>query len=533
MRISTTQFYEVSTANYQRSYSNVLKTTQEISSGVKLNTAADDPVGAARVLQLSQQNSMLTQYASNISTINTSITNSETALKSIQDSILAARDLIIKVNNGSYTDDDRISTAGELKALQSQILGLMNSQDSNGQYMFSGSKSSVPPYSMNADGTYSYNGDQTALKLAVGDGLSLAANTTGFEAFEQAVNNTRTSSTRISPAVDDGKVGLSAGLVKSTSTYNDSYQGGEPYSLTFISATEFRITDGATPPNDVTVDASNAGKFSYSSFDDQTFTFRGVELKLNVNLSDAEKATATTAGTALTGRSYELGSTPDTITVSRSPGNPSPTAVSGAAVGTSAADLTAYNNIFPTTGAVLKYSSTDGYQLFASPYAAGNAPVAAGVVTGPMVKAAGVEFTITGGPPADGDIFLVQGGTHQTENILNTLTNVIGVLNTKTDGSLVATQNLNSALTSALGNVTSSLEQVSSAISAGGARQVAAEAQNSTNDLLKGNNSLEQDGYVKADVIEATTRLTLQKTMLEASQMVFTQLSRLNLFSQL
>jgi flagellar hook-associated protein 3 FlgL len=33
--------------------------------------------------------------------------------------------------------------------------------------------------------------------------------------------------------------------------------------------------------------------------------------------------------------------------------------------------------------------------------------------------------------------------------------------------------------------------------------------------------------------VEATTRLTLQKTMLEASQMVFSQLSKLNLFSQL
>lgn len=533
MRISTSQFYEASTANYQRSYSNVLKTSQEISSGVKLNTAADDPVGAARVLQLAQQNSMLEQYKANISTVNTNIVNSETALKSIQDSIQAARDLIVKAGNGSYTDKDRISTAGELKELQKTILGLMNSQDSNGQYMFSGSKSSTAPYSMNADGTYSYNGDQTALTLAVGDGLKLAAGTTGFEAFEQAVNTTRTSSTLTSPAVEDGKVSLSGGLVTSTNTYNDSYQSGEPYSLTFISATEFRITDGATPPNDVTVDASSAGKFTYTGIADQTFTFRGVELKLNVNLTDAEKATAATADAALTGRSYQLASTPDSITVSRSPGNPSATTVSSAAVGTSAADLAAYNNVFPTTGAVLKYSSTDGYQLFASPYAAGNTPVAAGVVTGSTVKAAGVEFTIAGGPPADGDTFLVQGGTHQTENILNTLTNVIKALNTPADGDLVATQKLTSALTSALGNVSSSLEQVSTAISAGGARQVAASAQDTTNDLLQGNNTLEQDSYVNADTIEATTRLTLQKTMLEASQMVFTQLSRLNLFSQL
>ncbi|MEG5265752.1 flagellar hook-associated protein 3 [Pseudomonas sp. JDS28PS106] len=533
MRISTTQFFEATTANYQRSYSNVMKTSEEISSGVKLNTAADNPIGAARVLQLSQQNSMLTQYASNITTINTNITNTETALRSISDSIQAARELIVKAGNGSYTDSDRISTANELKELQQTILGLMNSQDSNGQYMFGGSKSSTPPYSLNADGSYSYDGDQNAIKLAVGDGLSLAATTTGYEAFEQALNTTRTSSTRLSPATEDGKVTLSNGVVQNSTTYNSSYQGGEPYTLTFISATEFRITDGATPANDVTVEASNAGKIDYSSFADQTFTFRGVDLKLNLNLTDADKATSGSADTVLTGRSYQLASTPDTITVSRSPGNASAATVSGAAVGTSAADLTTFNNVFPSTGAVLRYSGTNGYELYASPYTANSSPVAAGVVTGSVVKAAGVEFTIAGGPPADGDVFQVQSGTHQTENILNTLTNVINVLNTKADGDLVATQKLNAALTSALGNVTSSSEQVSTAISAGGARQVAAKAQDSTNELLKNNNTLEQDSYVNADVVEATTRLTLQKTMLEASQAVFTQLSRLNLFSQL
>ena len=47
MRISTTQFYEATNANYQRNYSNLNKTSEEVSSGIKLNTASDDPVGAS------------------------------------------------------------------------------------------------------------------------------------------------------------------------------------------------------------------------------------------------------------------------------------------------------------------------------------------------------------------------------------------------------------------------------------------------------------------------------------------------------
>ena len=44
--------------------------------------------------------------------------------------------------------------------LKSSVLGLLNSKDSSGNYLFSGSKTSTPPYVRNNDGTYSYQGDE-------------------------------------------------------------------------------------------------------------------------------------------------------------------------------------------------------------------------------------------------------------------------------------------------------------------------------------------------------------------------------------
>lgn len=198
MRISTTQFYEATNTNYQRNYANLNKTSEEVSSGIKLNTASDDPVGASRVLQLAQQNSMLTQYAANIGTINTNVVSTETALTSIIDTMQSAREEIISASNGVNTDSERLTKAESLKQYQGQLLALMNSKDANGQYILAGSKSSTPPYSLNADGFYSYKGDQTSINLAVGDGLVMASNTTGYEAFEQSVNSTRASATLIS-----------------------------------------------------------------------------------------------------------------------------------------------------------------------------------------------------------------------------------------------------------------------------------------------------------------------------------------------
>ena len=62
MRISTAQFFESTSATYQNNFSSVIKTQQQIDSGVRIQTAADDPVGAARLLQLQQQKDMLAQY---------------------------------------------------------------------------------------------------------------------------------------------------------------------------------------------------------------------------------------------------------------------------------------------------------------------------------------------------------------------------------------------------------------------------------------------------------------------------------------
>ncbi|KPW20671.1 Flagellar hook-associated protein FlgL [Pseudomonas cannabina pv. alisalensis] len=530
MRISTTQFYEATNTNYQRNYANLNKTSEEVSSGIKLNTASDDPVGASRVLQLAQQNSMLTQYAANIGTINTNVVSTETALTSIIDTMQSAREEIISASNGVNTDSERLTKAESLKQYQGQLLALMNSKDANGQYILAGSKSSTPPYSLNADGFYSYKGDQTSVNLAVGDGLVMASNTTGYEAFEQSVNSTRTSATLISPATDDGKIGLSAGQVTSTPTYNSSYQAGEPYTLTFLSGTQFKITDSTG--TDVSSDASSAGKFGNSTFEAQTFTFRGVEMTLNVNLPAADRVSEATADAALTNRSYQLSSTPDSVSTSRSAGNTSTANVSSSTVGNTAADRTAFNNTFPTGGAILKFTSATDYDLFASPLTSSSKPVSSGTMSGSTANASGVNFNFSG-TPAAGDQFIVESGTHQNENILNTLTAAIKALSTPVDGDLVATQKMKASLDSALGNITSGIAQASTARANGGARQLAASAQGTTNELLKANNTIEQGTYVNADIVEATTRLTLQKTMLDASQQVFTLLSKLNLFSQL
>ncbi|MGH8423096.1 MAG: flagellar hook-associated protein FlgL, partial [Pseudomonas fluorescens] len=229
MRISTAQFYESSAANYQKNFANVVKSSEEASSLVRVNTAADDPVGASRLLQLGQQASMLDQFSNNMTTIKGTLGQTEAVMTSINNVLQRAKELALGAGNAGYTDADRQANASELGQIEEQLVSLMNTKDENGKYIFAGSKGDIAPFSRNTDGSYTYNGDQVTLDLPIGDTQSMATNSTGWDVFQQAINTSRTQTTMTSPAVDDGRVVLSNGQVGSDVTYNAKFRSGEPY----------------------------------------------------------------------------------------------------------------------------------------------------------------------------------------------------------------------------------------------------------------------------------------------------------------
>lgn len=521
MRISTGQFYESSTANYQRNFANVVKSSEEASSLVRVNTAADDPVGASRLLQLGQQASMLDQYAANTNTIKGTLGTSEAVMTSISNALQRAKELSVSAGNASYTDADRQATASELGQIEEQLLSLMNSKDENGKYIFSGSKGDTAPFSRNNDGTYSYNGDQVTLDLAVGDTMKMATNTTGWEAFQQAINTSRSQVTMTAPAVDDGRINLSNGQVSSNVSYNSKFRSGEPYTVDFVSGTQLKITDAAG--NDVTAEASQGGAFDPASKTVQTVSFRGVDLNLNINLQSGD-----VPGTVLPGHSFTLAAKPDTFTSSRSPGNPSSAQITGSNITNS----TDYKASFPSGSAVIKFTSATDFDLYAAPLTADSKPVSSGTMVGNVATASGVSFTMTGTPGAN-DQFSVAVNTHETQNILDTVNQLKNVLNTPTNGDPVALQKLQAGLASGQGNLSSGIDQLSSAISSVGGRGAALDTQSDTNQAQKLANTQTQSSIRDSDSAEVMTRLTLQQTMLQASQLAFSKIAQLGLFNKI
>ncbi|MFG0550263.1 flagellar hook-associated protein 3 [Pseudomonas sp. yb_9] len=521
MRISTAQFYETSANSYSKNYSDLAKTTEQVTSKSRIQSAGDDPVGAARLLLLQQQSALLDQYSGNMTTVKNALLQEESVLSTVNDALQRASELAIQAGNGGLSDADRTSIASEIKEIEANVFGLLNSRDANGDYMFGGSKSSTPPYVRNADGTYSYQGDQTQLSLQVSDTLRLATNDTGFSIFDQATNNSRTQSNLQAPTPNDGKVLLSDGLLTSANTYSNQFAAGQPYTVTFTSATEYSVKDAAG--NDITSETAGKGKFDVNTEGGKMISLRGVDFEVNLNLAEGDDANAVVAGHVFT-----LQGKPDTLTATRSAGNPSTAQVTG----TSISDAEAYRGTFPDNGAVIRFTSDTEYALYAQPYTADSKAIATGTVgVGNAITVAGVTFQFDSAP-GEGDQFSVNANTHRTQNVLDTLGQLRSALEKPLD-TPEAQAALKAATDSAISNLASARDRIDITRGSIGARGNSLDIQAQENESLGLANKSTQSAIGDTDMASATIQLTLQQAMLEASQLAFARISQLSLFDKI
>lgn len=527
MRISTAQFYQTSTSNYQNNFAKAVESQQQASDQLRVRTAADDPVGAARLLQLEQQNNLITQYSGNIASARSSLGTSEATLNSITNVLSRVKELAISSGSGNMTDNDRKANEQELSQLEDQLFSLMNSRDENGKYIFSGSRGDTQPFERNADGTYSYKGDQSTTNLQVGDMLSVASNETGYDVFQKALNTSRSQTTMTAPTDPaDVRVNLSNGQVAGSSTYNDRFRSGEPYKIEFVSSTQFKITDVNNV--DRTLEATNGGTFDPKG-GNTTINFRGVDIRMEVGLQGDELTDSTLADSALAGHEFTLASKPDEITGTRSPGNVSP---DGQLSGLSIADKAKYDAAFPGGGAIVKFTSDTTFDVYAQPMTADSRPVGSGDTTVSPTQVAGVDFTFSG-TPKSGDQYSVQVNNHQNQNVLDTIHQLREALKTPVDNDPAARRNFLASMDSAISNLASAADKVSESISSIGGRGAALDVQAETNEALQSANTITQNSIRNADPAETMIRLTLQQNMLQASQLAFSKLAALGLFNRL
>lgn len=183
MRISTSQIYDTGSRNLMSSQASLYKIQNQLSTGKKFLSAQDDPVAAAQVLITSQSLAVNTQYADNQANAMSQLSYEESQLQAVVEALQQARELAVSAGNGSYTDEERAKIADEVDSKFELLLGLANSTDANGYYLFSGYKGSTRPFETAADGSIYYNGDSGQRLLQVGSTRQIAVSDSGNDIF--------------------------------------------------------------------------------------------------------------------------------------------------------------------------------------------------------------------------------------------------------------------------------------------------------------------------------------------------------------
>lgn len=528
-RISTPQMFYSNISGYQKGYADIVKTQQQISSGVRIQTPADDPVGAARLLQLDQQQAQLEQFSTNMTTATNTLTNEDALLDTVNNVLQRARELAVRAGNGSLSDEDRSSIASEIDQISDQLLDLMNSKDASGNYIFGGSKTSTQPFVRNPDGSVSYQGDQTSLSLQVSGGGSLSINDSGWSIFENVINSSRTqSSLSTDPNSDGQRVYLSSGQVSNTTQYNKNFRDGQPYTLELVSSTQYRILDNAG--NDVTSEASSSnGSFDPTETDGTTINFRGATFSLDVALNESDNDGD--LDSVLTGYSFSFGVAATEVASTRSASNTSSAQITSGSV----TNQTAYTTTFPSNGVQIRFTSATDYEVYAQPVLSGSSPISSGALSGTYpdtISFAGVEVQISA-EAASGDTFVVQGKSPETQSVFETLTSLSATLKTPVAGDTAAQLALRDGVASAISNLDNGMNQVLATRSSIGARLNVIDTLTTENESLQISNASNQSSIRDTDMAEAISKLVLQQTKLEAAQASFVKISQLSLFNKM
>jgi flagellar hook-associated protein 3 FlgL len=280
MRISTIGFQDDALAQMQALETDISQTQSQLSTGLQLQNAADNPSGMAQVNELNVQLSASQQYVTNGQAASANMTLEEQALTEATNVLQSAQSLAVQANNTSLSVSERQNIATQLQQQLQQLVGIANSTDSNGNYLFGGYASEAQPFSQSGN-SVTYSGADAVSQVQISADQRISGGDTGASVFMNipAGNGTFTTA---AAAGNTGTASIDAGSVTNLSTWVP-----DTYTISFTSPTQYQVTNGAD-----TVVASG----TYTS--PGTIAFDGVQVTVSGTPATGDKFTVAPAGTA-------------------------------------------------------------------------------------------------------------------------------------------------------------------------------------------------------------------------------------------
>lgn len=270
MRITTNMIYDRNLATMSKVSERQNTAYEQLMTGDKFNRAGEDPSGMSQKMALTKEIDLFKQYGVNGSLLENSLGHEDTVLTSINNAMLSAQTLIQKANSSAMGSEERNAIASELEGLQKQMFDLMNSKNSQGEFIFGGNQSKTQPFVKDASGNYVFQGDTGQRSIQVSPTVQIPANDSGFNLFETVATRRTASATTANIKVGVGDQG------NFESFYRNSYDSS-------LASNQFTVSTLAGPPDSYEIKDSGgtvvqSGDYSAGN----KIAFNGLELTLDL-----------------------------------------------------------------------------------------------------------------------------------------------------------------------------------------------------------------------------------------------------------
>ncbi|MCX9157949.1 flagellar hook-associated protein FlgL [Niveibacterium sp. 24ML] len=212
MRVSTSMIYDNGTTQFQNRAGDLLNLQQQVSTGRRVVAPSDDPIASSTALVVEQAKSVNASYSINRGAASDSLRIVESKLGGVNDLISYVKELVVQSGNGSLNAADRKTIAVDVRARYEALVGLANSSDPEGGYLFAGFQTNTQPFVGNIASGMVYRGDQGSRALQISDSRVIPVSNSGNEIFMDIPNlngafHTSAGATNTGAAViDDGSV---------------------------------------------------------------------------------------------------------------------------------------------------------------------------------------------------------------------------------------------------------------------------------------------------------------------------------------
>ena len=187
MKISTNALFDRATQQMGTVQTTLAKSQAQLAAGKQVITPSDAPTQAASIQRLKSIMARQDSYADTLAAVNTRLQDEESALQGVSNMVVRIKEIAIQSASDTLGPADRKVLAVEMQGLRDQILSMANAQDSSGTYLFAGSRVDQPAFAENGFGDVTYQGDQTRMRVSVGDQRTVQLNRSGSEAFVRVV----------------------------------------------------------------------------------------------------------------------------------------------------------------------------------------------------------------------------------------------------------------------------------------------------------------------------------------------------------